>query len=361
MGLLVYPFSQIVEDVQNDMREKSPTQSATAGSRPIVKRRVNRIYQQEIPSRFEFDFLNKIGNITTVDDYTTGTVTTTVGSTAITGASTVWTSAMTGRKIRFTGADGLYTFTFLTTTTATISPAFAHSGALSAAGYTIFQDTYELEEGFAQMSVEPGFYYEIGTGKQQIRYAGGDEWRRRSTSDVSDLASWWRESRDLSSNGFRQVQLSPPPNSVRLIHYEYEAAPAELREYRSATATIVSTTPTIVTLSVDLSSLLSVGQMFRLDADSTWVRISAVSGNQLTLAESYPSSGSAKACTISDVPKILPPQAHKVLYHGACWETAKDHKDPQIKAYADEWVRALSELMSKNARRRFGLQMARWG
>ena len=361
MSLLVYPLSQIVEDIASDMREKSNTQSSTAGSRPIIKRRVNRVYQQEIPSRFEFDFLNLIGTVTTVASYTTGTVAATVGSTSITGTSTVWTSAMTGRVIRFSGADGLYTFTFLTATTATISPAFAHSAALTAASYTIFQDTYELEEGFAQMSVEPGFYYEIGTGKQQIGYAGGDKWRRRSTSDPSDLAAWWREARPLSANGFRQVQLSPPPNAVRLIHYEYEAAPAELREYRSATATIDATTLTIVTLSVDLSSLLSVGQMFRLDSDGTWVRISSITGNQLTLAESYPASGSAKACTISDVPKLLPPQAQKALYHGGCWETAKDHKDPHISAYAQEFTRALNEMMAKHARKRFGLQMARWG
>jgi hypothetical protein len=107
----------------------------------MAKRWLNARYK-EVCSRFKWPFLQNTGVLTTIAEYTTGTVDVAAAGTTVTGTSTVWTKDMVGRKIKFDGWSEIHTISAWTSATSiTITPAYRGT-AIDDGTYTIFQDEY---------------------------------------------------------------------------------------------------------------------------------------------------------------------------------------------------------------------------
>jgi len=146
------PFTRMWERVQSQMREVSTESEVEDKYKDVV----NQIYQQDLAEYFTWDYDSEEDTVTLIAEHKTGNVDVTNGSTTVSGGATspVFTSAMTGRKFKVGSSDEIYTFTFVSSTSGTISPAYLGDTATDAS-YAIFQDTYELATDFGDFSTEP--------------------------------------------------------------------------------------------------------------------------------------------------------------------------------------------------------------
>lgn len=267
--LYVKPFSQIVDDVMLEMRDNSTETSV----RNKYKRRVNDAYVRDIPSRFEWDWLHKTGQITLQASYNTGTVSVTQGSNAITGTDTVWTSDMTGMKFTVPSTNEIYTFTCLSTVTGTLDKNYIGDDD-SAANYLIFQDTYALASDYNKPTNEPGFFYDYSQGRPGLDWKNDEWFMKHYTTVTAQFPLNWREYPDKTSVGLYQVQIMPPVDTSRFVSYEYIKALAEMQEVLGTAA--ANCTATKVLTSTNLYGLISVGQYLRIDVNAQWVKILAI-------------------------------------------------------------------------------------
>src|SRR3990167_5204941 len=90
------PFTEIFEVLQNEL-----VREAASGEENKFKGIVNQVYLNELPSLLPETYIKQEGFITTVAEYTTGTVTVGTGTTNIIGASTSWTSANSDDLLMF--------------------------------------------------------------------------------------------------------------------------------------------------------------------------------------------------------------------------------------------------------------------
>lgn len=353
-GTLVVPFSQLIESTQNEMREKS----ITADVRTKYAARVNRIYSNDIPLRYEHDWLQKVGTIRLIPSYNTGTVSIASETTAVTGTGTVWTAAMTGRVIKFNSNNEYYTFTYLSPTTGTVSPALTSlqpGDSIVGGGYTIYQDVYDLPADYTRMTTEPGVYYTVNFGRQFVVNSDEEGFRRRATQVPADFSLYWREFQERTTLGVPRIQVTPPPMRERILNFEYVKALPQMTEYRTGTASVGAGGVT-VTFSASITGKVSAGQYFRVDADGTWIQVIATpTATTATLASGYPTAATSLAFTVSDVPD-MPPEMHEVIYLGACWQTAQDQASQEAATRFSEYMRSMGMLMSIRARKRFGRQ-----
>jgi hypothetical protein len=350
MAIYVKPFTQIYEDVMLEMRENS----TDAAVEKKYKRRVNDIYVREIRSKFEWDWLRAVGTITLKAKYSTGTVSVVNGSAAVVGTGTTWTSAMTGMKFTVPNTNEIYTFTRTAATTGTISPVY--QGATNAtASYAIFEYVYPMASDYSRMTTEPGLYYDYSTGRTIVEWKNNKYFRDHFTTQSSTFPTFFAEYPVKSSTGLLQIQIMPPVDTARILSYEYIKALPELTEFTTGTAT-TSAGSASVTTSSDYSAFISAGQYFRIDADSTWSKITTVSTTTLTLADLYPSSNTTASYTVSDVPDI-PYTLHEALFYGGCYLTAKEQNSTtQMQAYLVAFLRAMDLDMAQRNRKRYGRQ-----
>jgi len=366
MSVFVSPFRKIVEDVMLEMRDNSIQVAPTTGVITVsaanlkkFKRRVNDIYCREIPSKFEHDWLRSVSYITLQASYNTGTVAVTNLSSTVTGTGTTWTSAMTGMKFTIASTNEIYTFTYVSATSGTISPVYqgATNGSTS---YSIFQDTYELASDYARTTTEPGFFYDYSTGRSQLQWFSDWKWYRYYTTQVNQFPVSFRECPTLSTNGLPQVQIMPPVTTSRLVGYEYIKALPEMRDFSTGTASSTAASKTVTTLA-DYSASISAGQYFRVDVDGTWDKITAVSGTTLTLQDNYPTTNTTVNYTVSDAPQ-MPYTMQEGLFYGACHLTALEQGDKaSMQGYLAAFLRSMDLDMARRNRKRYGRQYIRLG
>lgn len=103
--------------------------------------RLNRAYQTLLDMH-QWSFLNREALITTVGEYTTGTVTAAAGSTTVTGALTAWTAGMANRFIRLGTQPEFYKISTVNVALQTLTVESAIGTAATASGYSIFQYHY---------------------------------------------------------------------------------------------------------------------------------------------------------------------------------------------------------------------------
>jgi hypothetical protein len=132
-------FTQLQTDIFNLAgMDANDTNSAT-----LVQRWIN-VTQQDVASRWPWNFLRSREVITTIPDYTTGTVSVANGGTTVTGSGTTFTSTMVGYFIQFSGSNDWYKITAYTSATSiTIETAYAGT-TLSGATHTIRKFFYSL-------------------------------------------------------------------------------------------------------------------------------------------------------------------------------------------------------------------------
>lgn len=99
--------------------------------------------QNDIASRYPFDWLITNGFIQTTTDYTTGTITGTAGSTSITGSGTAWTSAFLNAYLQPANDTNWYEVQTVGGATA-ITLTKPLTAAITAGTYTLRTTYYDL-------------------------------------------------------------------------------------------------------------------------------------------------------------------------------------------------------------------------
>lgn len=350
----VYPFTQIYEDVMREMRESSSEQAV----KEKYKRRVNQIYMFDIPSRYEWDWLRRTSNIQLYPAYQTGTVAATNGSAAIVGTDTVWTSAMDGWRLKLSGDNGIYTFTYASATTGTISPVFQGDDAATQS-HTLYQTTYTLPTDFSKFPVKkPRLYYFIAGFQTELIWFNDPDFQRRSTYIPNLWPYGYREYPALTSLGYKQIEIVAPITEDMFLGFEYIKAQDELYEVTD-TAKTGSTTVKLLTTN-NMYGKISVGMYVRVDADYEWTKITAIAtdttaGAGITIEALRTAPDNTDPITFSSVP-VMPLTMQNSLFYGACMLTGLEQNDPAAQGYVTAYVAAIDQAMATKNRKRYGDQ-----
>ena len=353
----VYPFTQIYEDVMKEMRESSTEDTVKSKYR----RRVNQIYMHDIPSRYEWDWMRRTGNLSVLEVYQDGTILAIEGSTALVGTGTTWFTGgidYTGWRIKLSGDNTIYTFTPLSDTTATISPAFLGTTAAGQV-YTLYQNVYTLPSDFSKWPIKkPRVFYYIAGFQTEVRWLNDPEFQRRSTYIPNLWPYGWREYPNLTTLGLRQLEIVAPLTQNMSFGIEYLKAFNEMYE---VTATVAAgCTATKVLTSANIASNISVGMFLRDDTYGEWSKITAVAadtsaGLGITVQGLRTVPVAADTLTVCSAPEYPLTMQH-ALFYGACMLTGLEQNDPAAQGYVTAYVSSVDQAMCTKNRKRYGDQ-----
>lgn len=350
------PFTQLVEDVMFEVREAS---FSDPNVEKKFQRRVNMVYQNLIPQEFEFwDFLKKRGAFTLAATLT-GTVNVTNNSATVsypTGGLT--SSAYIGYLFQVPATDEVYTITANTASQFTISPAYIGATG-TGVSFRVYKPYYSLPADFSYMLTEPGFWYEISGGRHYLDWDDERDWSSDYTTQPSLFPKAIREYTELSSDGYQQVEITPPVSQSRIIRFEYFKSLPRMEEFTTGTASTTANSTTVTT-SADYSAYISAGQYFRIDSSGEWKKISSVSNTTITLEDAYSTTNTTAAYTVSDAPAI-PDYLHLALFFGACMLSAQDQGDAtNASSFAAQYKMIIAKAISKQNKKRYGRKILRF-
>lgn len=346
------PFSELTEKAMSLARDNTST------SRDKFKGLVNRAYTQEIPRKEDWAFLKGSSSVSCTARYNTGTISATAGSTSVTGSGTTWTTAMTGRKIKIGSNENIYSFTYVSATTATISPAYSGAVDASGSGYVIYDDDYAMASDFDRF-IQGGTLYKYRSGRPYILddcSFDDKKWNDEFYYSPSDETRRFRL-RGFDSSMYRVVEINPPPQNAIALQYDYIKALIPMTEYRTGTITTLANGGTAVTGSgtdFDGYGSSSYTYYLRIDRDgvgdsSVWYKISSFdSDTAITLDSAYAGtsiSSGIEEYTISMIP-LLPYSFHDWILYLACVHAAIDENDPVVKGWIVE-----AQAIEKECRR----------
>lgn len=333
----ITPYSELIEKAQTLARDNSYS------SRDKFKGLINWAYTQEIPRKEDWTPLIGSSTISCTAKYNTGTVSVTAGDTAITGVGTTWVTGMTNRKMRISGNPNVYTFTYVSGTTGTISPALSGDTDVSGASYVMFDDDYSLASDFNRF-LQGGSLYKYRSGRPYVvEEASERKWRDEYSINTSDETTRCRlRGFDTSMN--RVVEINPAPQTAIALPYDYIKHLTPMTEYRTGYVTDITNGVTTVTGSgADWDGYISSSYTyyFRMDKDgvgdsSVWYKVSSAgSDTALTLTSVYAGTTVASATeeyTICMIP-LLPYEFQDWMIYLAAMNSGIDQNDPSAQGW----------------------------
>jgi hypothetical protein len=336
------PFTEICERVSEITRTPGNSISKIRGD-------VNEVYTVEIPVKFDWNFLFASTSLITNAEYATGSVTVTTDSTTVVFSSdTVLTAAMTGRKIKISGNDVVYEFTFSNTTGGTINPSFQGPNNVSGGSFSIFQNVYALPTNFDRFPKNGGIYKWSGGKKDVIEEESYQEASSFFQSSPTDNPAKVRLV-GTDTAGRQLVEFRPPPKSSRVYGCDYLKKVNPLSETTAGSVTINASGTTVTGDTNCRFSEASAGDYLRINdfgtsQDSTWYRIATITHNSsLTLSGAFATSGVISAeYTISKVPEF-PAKLHPGLVYGASRLVTADQNDPNLPLHIARFAEVLSD------------------
>lgn len=198
------------------------TQTDTA---VLLKRWLNLSYQ-DIVGDYTWSWLKSREAIAMATDYTTGTVDITAGSTTIT-FSTAPTASQANRYVQFSSANDWYKITDHTaaSTTATISPAYTQTSALSDGTLTIRTFYYSLSSACEYViSVKEAINYRALKVITAQKFDEGAPFST-TTGTPTTIVLWGQD-----SSGYWQFTPYPWPDDVLLLEFRTIKKITELSE-----------------------------------------------------------------------------------------------------------------------------------
>jgi hypothetical protein len=356
------PFTELWERLLTMGRIDSPNNVDYA------KGIINDVYVRTLPRIADWNPIIVESNLSMSASYNTGSATITAGSTSVTGTGTVWTTAMLavdGYKISFAGNDNIYSFTRLTNTTGTISPALSGDQSLTNVNYTIYRDEYQLAADFDRLLRNGSIYvYSGGRVSDIIEEVPRDEFREDFSPEATDPLRRVMLSGTHSTTGYRLIRVNPPPLTAKVYPYEYVKKITPMTEYSTGTVTATNASTTITGSGTTWTSGM-VGQYFRVDSNglgdsSKWYRIAAyVSGTQLTLETAYEeATESALEYHISSSPTAFPSEFHEFILYEGLTLVMGEQTDPTIENVQAQKTFILSDLKKNYKNRRTNVQFS---
>jgi hypothetical protein len=360
----IIPFTELFERLMTLARIDS------FNNEDYAKGLINDSYTRTLPALEDWTPLIKDTTLAMTARYNTGTVAVTAGGTALTGTSTVWTASMTaanGYKIKMSSNDNIYTFTRLTNTTATISPALSGATDITSDSYVVYRDEYALASDFDRF-LKNGSIYVMSGGRtiDTISELPRDMFRDESSCDPADpiqrclLAG-------MTSAGLRVVKVNPPPKTAKVYPYEYVPVVSPMAEYTTGTVTATNASATVTGSGTSWSANLVAGMYFRIDAtgvgdSSKWYQISSVDSNtQITLTAVYGEATSAgENYTVCSAPTSFPQQFHEFILYDAVSIAVSSQTDPAaqliIARRGDILTRLKHNFKSRRVNQQFGVE-----
>jgi len=319
------PYTELIE------RAAEISRSGSENDRPRVRGSVNDMATKEISGKFDWEFMKASSSITCDQKYNTGTVSANTGATQLTFSGTTLIAGMTGRKIKISGNDVVYDFTFTDTTGGTVNPPIAGTTNISSQSYNIFQPIYALAPDFDRFPIKGGLILWQGGKKTIIPEKRHIQYYREYSASPGTPSCCRIVSNDTAGNP--QVELIPPPQYGIALGYDYFRVAKPLRQTSMGTITITGSTSTVTgTGSRFLEA--NTGDYIRVNAngiqeDSEWFRINGIThDSSLTVSTLFTNSSVAGAeYVISSVPD-MPAFMHLAVLHGAVRELIGNQDDP---------------------------------
>jgi len=354
------PFTELYERLLTMGRIDSPNNIDYA------KGIVNDVYSRTLPRIMDWTPIITESNITTTARYNTGLATITVGSTSLTGTGTTWTSSMTavdGYKITFAGNDNIYTFTYASATTATISPALTGQNDLTTVEYTVYRDEYQLASDFDRLLKNGSVYYYSGARVSQIiSEVPRDQFREEFVPGATDPLRRVMLIGTHVTTGNRLIKVNPPPKEGKVYPYEYVKKITKMSDYNTGTAEVTNASTTITGTGTTWTSSM-VGQYFRVDLNGTgdssiWYKIAAfVSTTELTLDRDFEQASEALLdYHVSAAPVAFPSEFHEFLLYEGLTLVMGEQTDPTIENAQAQKTFILSDLKKNYKSRNTNVQ-----
>ena len=354
------PFTELWERLLTMGRIDSPN------NEDYAKGMINDVYVRTLPRIADWNPIIEESFLSMTPSYNTGSVTVTAGSTALTGIATVWVSsqvAADGFKIKFAGNDNLYTFDFLSATTATISPALSGATDLTTASYTLYREEYQLASDFDRL-LKNGSVYQYGGGRtvQTIEEFPRDRFREDSTSEATDPLRRVMLIGTHGTTGNRLIRVNPPPKTAKVYPYEYVKKITQMVDYNTGSVAVTNGDATITgTDTVWTTSM--VGQYFRVDSNgignsSKWYKIiTFTNATSMELDIVYEEATETLLdYHISDSPTSFPSEFHEFILYEALTLVMGEQTDPAIENAQIQKASILANLKNNYKSRRTNVQ-----
>ena len=351
-NLSILPFTELFERLQQDLMRDA------TGEEDKYKSMVNDIYCTWLPSQLDWRAIRTSSYITTVAEYTTGTVAVTNGSTTLTGTDTVWVTGMTDRKIKFDDDDEIYAFTYVSETSGTLGKNFLGTTA-TAATYTIFDDDYALASDFQRMlpyGNKRGLYYFDDGDRFYLEPRREDEFFDHKSDEPADPLYYWIDHKNT------RVILDPPPDTARYLHYEYIPTLSNLTEYTTGTVAISNNSTALVGTDTDFTNNVATTDYIRLDDDgdkggSVWYGVTTITdATHIVLSSVYAgANASAESYTSSKVP-LLATGLHLAILYGAAIVGAADQESAQFQSWKGIYDGVVAPYIAMEKHERQGVQ-----
>ena len=221
----VTDFSDLYTDLQNRVR----AQTGVTATENQAKRYINiALHDMHIGFGEKLPWAERTADLTTQDDYTTGTVTITQGSTTLTGSGTAWNTnnafgvanARVGGKVVINGGQEVYEVSAVgSDTSITLANAFVQAD-VSGGSYVYFEDEYALASDFLRPLDMQNF-----DTRGEVELIGRNDFRRRYPRNKvvgkPTVATILDKPFSGNTTPVRKVRFWKPPDDFYVIPYAY--------------------------------------------------------------------------------------------------------------------------------------------
>lgn len=226
-------MSRTFGQIQFELTHFAKSKGLPAVDFELLRGWINEAYS-DVCDRRQWKGLEVNSGFTAVGVVNTGTISVVNGSTSITGTGTAWTADMSGRQIRVDGRNDSYGFTYVSSTSATLSRAY-EGPTDSNVGYLISIITYTMPEAakVVTMMVNPNL-------PEPMVQINQDELNHISlAAPIIGEPVYWLPANDSGeppSSVYRQVRIYPPPQADVRLGYVYLKHPTEFTGSNTETA-----------------------------------------------------------------------------------------------------------------------------
>lgn len=213
-------------DLQNEVYTHTGLDSSDSTNQTNVKRWLNYVVQ-DICARWPWPFMEGRESITTVPDYSTGTVSISSGSTTVTGSGTTFstTQANLGQSfIQFSSANDWYRVSSGSSATSlTLDKAYAPTTNLTAGTYIFRQFFYSLSSTADRIVDIRNWNTPVKLVQVDARTVDDLRPNPQSTNSPYGYVAW-----GIDTSGYLQITPYPFPSDGRLFEIRTIKRPTDM-------------------------------------------------------------------------------------------------------------------------------------